>query len=136
MSWGSMNDRDLSVLRGVMKRRGGFGHSEHLELAWSFLTAYTFDAARSRMSSAIRHVATVHGAGDRYHETVTRAWVHLVAVHMSGGTPASFDEFIAENRGLLDRRLLDRHYSAEVLWSDAARKRWIEPNLRDFPGLV
>jgi hypothetical protein len=133
---GSMGDRDLSVLHAVMERRGGFGHSEHLELAWNFLTAYPFDTARRRMSSAIRHVATVHGAGDRYHDTITRAWVHLVAVHMSGGTQPSFDEFIAENPGLLDRRLLARHYSAEVLRSDAARKHWIEPNLRNFPALV
>jgi hypothetical protein len=130
------NDCDLSTLRAIMERRGRFGHSEHLELAWGFLVSYSFEEAAGRTVSAIRHVATLHGASDRYHDTITRAWVRLVAVHMSRGHADSFDEFIAENGGLLDRDLLERHYSSETLWSDAARQRWTEPNVRRFPTLV
>jgi hypothetical protein len=131
-----MNDHDLSILSGIIERRGGFGHAEHLELAWSFLAAYPYEAASRRMRSAIRHLAAVHDASERYHDTLTRAWVHLVALHMRGGTTASFDEFIAENPGLLDRQLLTGHYSSEVLWSDAARERWTEPDLRRLPVLA
>jgi len=119
-----------------MERRGRFGHSEHLELAWHFLASYSLAEARCRTASALRHVATLHGASDRYHDTITRAWVYLVAVHMRRGHADSFDEFLAENRGLLDRGLLERHYSSEALWSDAARQRWTEPNVRRFPALV
>ena len=119
-----------------MERRGRFGHSEHLELAWRFLSSYSFEEAMCRMASALRHVASLHGASDRYHDTITKAWVSLVAVHMSRGHADSFEEIIAENGGLLDRGLLERHYSSEALWSDAARQRWTEPNVRRFPALV
>ena len=51
------------------------------------------------MAAAIRHIAALHGAPDKYHDTLTIAWVHLVAVHLSRSDARSFGEFIAENPG-------------------------------------
>jgi hypothetical protein len=132
----AMDHGDLSTLSGILERRGRFGHSEHLELAWSFLASYPLEDATRRTVSMIRHVATLHGASDRYHDTITKAWVRLVAVHMSGDRRNSFDDFIAENEGLLDPGLLERHYSSNALRSHAARKRWIEPDVRRLPALA
>lgn len=130
-----MRARDLHILERILDR-GRFGHREHLELAWTYLGLYDADAARDRLSSAIRHVAALHGAPDHYHETITQSWLHLVAVHRRGSTATSFDEFIAGNEGLLDKQLLTRHYSAERLWSEAARTQWAEPDLRPLPAVV
>jgi hypothetical protein len=130
-----MTDRDLGALEEILAVRGGFGHSEHLELAWTLLASHPIDRARRLMASSIRHVAELHGAPDRYHETITQTWVHLVAVHMSASSASSFDQFISESPGLLDRHLLDRHYGSDVLWSDAARARWTEPDLLGLPAL-
>lgn len=66
-----MSDRDLKTLTRVIETRGGFGHREHLELAWTYLGRYEIDTARRVMASAIRHVAGLHGAPDRYHDTIT-----------------------------------------------------------------
>jgi hypothetical protein len=33
------------------------------------------------VAAAVRHVAALHGMPDRYHETITRSWVHVVALH-------------------------------------------------------
>ena len=85
------------------------------------------------MAAAIRHVAELHGAPDRYHDTITRSWVKLVALHRDASEAGSFDEFITGNQGLLDRRLLDRHYSAAVLHSDAARAGSVAPDRLKFP---
>lgn len=130
-----MRERDLDILQRILKR-GRFGHREHLELAWTYLGLYDADAAQRRMISAIRHVAALHGAPDRYHETITRSWLHLVAIHRSGSTARSFDEFIADNQGLLDRRLLRRHYSEELIASEAARAGWADPDLRPLPAVT
>jgi hypothetical protein len=127
-----MRPRDLHILRGILAR-GRFGHREHLELAWSYLGQYDADAAREAMTSAIREVAASHGAPDRYHDTITRSWLHLVAIHRSASAASSFDEFIADNGGLLDRHLLSRHYSEERIASDAARAGWVDPDLRPLP---
>lgn len=128
-----MREQDLEILQSIVDRRGGFGHPEHLELAWNYLQRYEVEEAHRAVRSAIRHIASAHEAQDKYHETITRCWVHLVAVHRATSDAESFDQFIAENRGLLNRHLLDGHFSPELLRSPRARARWTEPDLRRLP---
>lgn len=129
-----MVDRsDLDTITRIIKTRGGFGHREHLELAWNYLGAGEPEDAYRRVRAAIQHVAVLHGEPDRFHETITRAWVRLVAVHRAGSEARSFDEFIAGNSGLLDGSLLGRHYSRELIGSSDARAQWLEPDLRPLP---
>lgn len=128
-----MRDKDLEILGSILGRRGGFGHREHLELTWRYLQLYDADEAHRAVTAAIRHVASLHGARDKYHETITRSWVRLVAFHRVDRDAESFDGFIAENGGLLDRDLLAAHYSPELISSPRARTQWAEPDLRDLP---
>ncbi len=128
-----MNPDDRKTLERILHLRGGFTHREHLELSWTFLDRYGFEDACRAVAGAIRQVARLHGAADKYHETITRAWVLLVAVHRSWHPGLSFDEFIAANPRLLDRTLLERHYTRERLMSQAARSAWAEPDLRPLP---
>ena len=129
-----MRERDLHILDGILER-GRFGHREHLELAWSYLGVHDADGAQEAMTSAIRHVAASHGAPDHYHDTITKSWLQLVAIHRSGSSADSFDEFIADNGGLLDRHLLSRHYSDGLIFSDAARAGWVDPDLHPLPAI-
>jgi hypothetical protein len=132
-----MTDPDfLPPLQEILRSRGGFGHREHLELAWAYLANNSIEGARRRMASAIRHVSDIHGAPDRYHDTITRSWVILVATHRSRDTVATFDQFIARFPALLDRHLLDHHYSAELIRSAAARAHWTIPDLRPLPSVA
>jgi hypothetical protein len=127
---------DLDILESILAARGGFSHREHLELVWNYLGMYETEDAQRAVASAIKHMASTHGAPDKYHETVTRCWVHLVAVHRAGSDADSFDEFIAANGGLLDRHLLDGHYSRGRLGSAEARAGWTEPDLRALPPVA
>jgi hypothetical protein len=131
-----MREQDLEVLCRILEMRGGFGHREHLELTWNYLGMYEIGVAHQTVARAIRHVANLHGLPDRYHETITRSWVHLVAIHRQAGKARSFDEFIAHNPGLLDRHLLERHYSRELIASSEARTRWVEPDVRQLPAVA
>jgi hypothetical protein len=128
-----MRRQDLHILESILAARGGFSHREHLELVWNYLRIYETEDAERAVASTIRHVASAHGAPEKYHETITRCWVHLVAVHRAGSDADSFDEFIARNRGLLDHHLLDGHYSRGLLGSPEARAGWTEPDLRPLP---
>ena len=130
-----MSACDLEALERIVGTHGRFGHREHLELAWSYLDRYRLERATEAMSTAVRHLAREHGMPDRYHETITRSWVRLVDVHRRTSDASSFDEFIARNSGLLDRHLLERHYSRELIASDGARAEWTEPDLRPLPSL-
>jgi hypothetical protein len=125
---------EIQAVEELIRSRGGFGHREHLELAYTYLGRGTLTEAQKRMASAIRHVSQMHGMPDRYHDTITGSWVQLVAVHRRHSGAGSFDEFIAENPGLLDRHLLERHYSRELLGSAGARQSWTEPDLIRLPA--
>ena len=133
---GLMRTRDLEVLREILDTRGSFGHREHLELAWWYLRMYPSDEAGEAMVQAIRHVARLHGDEQKYHETMTRAWLHFVAVHSQRWSADSFEEFLNRNPRLLDRQLIECFYSSELIQSDLARTAWSAPDLHRLPALV
>jgi hypothetical protein len=89
-----------------------------------------------QFGTAIRHVACLHGAADRHHETLTRAWVRLVAIHRAASQAKTFDEFIAAHPGLRDRSILDAHYTRDRLWGEAAHRGWVAPELVALPTHV
>jgi hypothetical protein len=131
-----MRRSDLAVLDQIVQIRGGFGHREHLELAWTYLRLYPIEEAESVMTVAIRHIAQRHGAEQKYHQTITRAWLQFVAVHMQRWGAESFEEFIERNPELLDGKLVEHFYSRELIFSDCARAVWVDPDLRPLPTLV
>ena len=111
-----------------------FHHRDHIRLAWIYLTRYDEPEARERLGQAIRRFASHHGKSDKYHETVTVAWLRLVAramVRVPRG--ASFDELTVAAPELLDKRTLEGFYSAAVLASPEARASWLEPDLQALP---
>ena len=130
-----MRQRDHEILQEILETRGAFGHREHLQLAWSYLCVYSIDAAADSMVDAIRYLAHQHGADGKYHETITRAWVHCVAVHRQRWGAASFEAFIQRNPDLLDAKLLEHFYSPELIRSESARATWTPPDLRGLPAL-
>jgi hypothetical protein len=85
------------------------------------------------ISQGIRRTARYAGAPQKYNTTASRAWVELTAYHMAEAPGEGFEELLARNPGLLDKRLLTRFYSSRVLASAAARAGWVEPDVRAFP---
>ncbi|MFC4043415.1 hypothetical protein ACFO1B_33700 [Dactylosporangium siamense] len=81
----------------------------------------------------ILRTARYAGVPQRYHVTISRAWVELVACHTEAGED-DFDAFLARCPDLLDKRLLTRFYRSTTLASVAARNGWVEPDLHPIPG--
>lgn len=131
-----MRQSDAEVLDRIIRARGGFGHREHLEVAWTYIGTHPIDQARLGMRDAIRHIAERHGATDKYHETITQAWLHCVAVHAQRWPADGFDTFIDRNPDLLDRNLLQHFYSEALLGTDAARAGWVDPDRAPLPALT
>ncbi len=131
-----MRSCDLQVLQEILGAHGRFAHREHLELAWSYLRKYPVDEAAEVMATGIRHIARRHGDEAKYHETMTRAWLHLVAVHMQRWEADSFEEFLKRNPALLDTDLIQHFYSRELIGGDLARASWRPPDLRRLPALA
>ena len=115
---------------------GRFGHREHLHLAWSYVRRSGLPRARAEVAAFLRHVASQHGQPDRYHETLTSFWLHATACALArSARPDDFEALLAEQPHLEDKGLPQRHWTSGALWSDAARRDWVEPDLRPLPPL-
>ena len=133
-----------SLMTEVLAGSGGrFGHRQHVQLTWLAVRRYGMPAAIRLVSDGIRRTARYAGAPQKYHETISRAWVELVAHHAIGhpargashpaGQEADFATFAAANPLLLDKRLLTRFYRPATLATPAARTSWVEPDRAPFP---
>jgi flavin reductase len=119
--------------------RGGFGgdafpHQAHVRMAWLYVTRLGPEAAIDRATEGIRRLAMANGREPLYHDTVTRAWVYLVADAIANSPSANFREFMARNPQLLEKQLLLEYYSPDVLSSSQARATWIAPDVAPIPG--
>jgi hypothetical protein len=123
-----------ALLREIVPPGGRFGHRQHIHLAYLTVRRHGTQAAVSRISGWIRHIAAYEQAPQKYNATMTKAWTLLVGHHVEADPPtADFSDFAARNPALLDKRLLGRHYRSSTLASTAARAGWIEPDLASFP---
>jgi hypothetical protein len=113
-----------------------FDHRAHVRLAYVYLAESDADTALARMRSALLAFLRHNDVPvSKYHETLTRAWLLAVRHFMNGSTAAtSADAFIDANPALLDTKIMLTHYSAEVLFSEEARRRFVEPDLDAIPG--
>lgn len=109
-----------------------FTHGAHVRLAWICLRRDGFLCGSTRVIAGIQAFARLHGATGLYHETVTRAWLALIAA-AGVAEPASFEAFLAEHPELRGR-VLDRHYDPRTLASDEARARFMAPDREPLPA--
>jgi hypothetical protein len=112
-----------------------FSHRAHVRLAYVYLAEWDVDMALERMRAALVGFLSHHDIpASKYHETLTRAWV-LAVDHFMHRSPesSSADAFIDRNPVLLDSKIMLTHYSAGLLFSDAARAGFVEPDLDPIP---
>src|SRR6185369_10475029 len=107
-------------------------HRQHIHLTWLAVRRYGTDAAVELVSEGIQRTARYAGAPQKYHATVSRAWVEIVGHHPTEDGE-TFDSFVTRHPALLDKRLLTRHYTSATLASPAAKQGWVEPDLVPFP---
>lgn len=121
------------LMAEVMRSADTFGHREHVHLTWLAVRRAGMPAAVAVVSEGIRSTARYAGAPQKYHVTVSRAWVELVAHHVAEDPIPDFTAFAGRNPELLDKRLLTRFYRNTTLAGARARTGWVEPDLAPFP---
>jgi len=112
----------------------GFGHRQHVHLAFIAARRYGPDRAPEVLCDWIGQLARQSGRPTKYHATMTIAWARVVAHHVAADPSAGeFGAFADRHPALLDKGLLGRHYTASALRSDAARAGWVPPDLAALP---
>jgi hypothetical protein len=115
-------------LRGEIDPRG-FSHVEHVRMAFQVLGRYDFAEAAFRFSRALRIITRSAGKPEIFHQTLTIAFLALIAERMHARAYSDFDAFAAANQDLMSRSALARWYSPQRLASDAARATFVLPDL-------
>ncbi len=100
-------------------------------MAFEMLRRHDFAETSYRYCAALRVMTAKIGKPEVFHQTMTLAFLALIAERLQEGTYADFGEFVTANPDLMTRSVLASWYSQERLASDAARKVFLLP---DRPG--
>lgn len=114
-----------------------FNHEAHVRLAYIYLVENEVtDRATSFMRNSLKNLL-LHAGVDpetKYHETMTEAWILAVNHFMHHSEQSnSANEFIGQNPDLLNSKIIQSHYSTKLLFSEQARREFVEPDISQIP---
>ena len=113
--------------RGEVDPRN-FPHREHVRMAFEMLRRHDFAETVLHYSRALRAMSARAGNPQAFHQTVTIAFLSLIAERMQDcGAAADFDALVRDHPELLDKAALTRWYRPERLASEAARHTFLLP---------
>ncbi len=122
------DDAFLAGLEAGTLPESEFRHADHVRAAYLYLVRDGFAGALGPLSAALRGYAAARGKPERYHETVTVAFLALINERLHDqGAAGSWAQFRAGNADLFEPGLLARHYSGTTLASPKARAVFLLP---------
>jgi hypothetical protein len=104
-----------------------FDHGLHVKAAFEILQRHDFLEAAGLYAEALKNMAARAGRPQVYHETITVAFLSLIAERMAERGFEEYDTFIAANPDLLSKSVLERWYAPDRLNSALARKVFLLP---------
>ncbi len=104
-----------------------FHHREHVRVSYELLEHHSFPEALLHLARGLNELATRAGHPEAYHETVTAAFLSLIAERRLGGSYTCWEDFVTRNPDLLRKDLLRDWYGQETLQSPLARQTFILP---------
>ena len=105
-----------------------FPHREHVRMAFELLRRHDFADSVLHYSRALRSMTAKAGKPQAFHQTVTIAFLSLIAERLESGGGGDFAAFARENPDLIDKGALARWYRPERLASAAARRTFLLPD--------
>ena len=128
---------DVELVRALENGKiynADFKHTHHLHVAWVYLSeADSVENSVSLMRATLRKFAAAAGVPEKYHETITAFWIRILAVLRDAEGDRSLDDWVRANPGLLEKEFPLTYYAPERLFSERARRLWLEPDLRPLP---
>jgi len=118
-----------------------WSHKAHVRMAFLYHQLYTNDEATEKIKSGIRLYNSAFQKHTSYHETMTLFWIRIIQSALLQQSLANvdilqdFEAFIQLHSYLLNSKLFLEYYSAEVMFSQDARQKFISPNVKPLPEL-
>jgi hypothetical protein len=141
MPWPTSDELDDLVARFRARTlpKVEWTHGAHLAVGTWHVHAYGPDQALALLRNGITRLneghGTVNGDNSGYHETVTRAYVHLLSDFIRRHPGPAVADCVQDLlvSPLAEKAALFRYYSKSSLASVTARKGWVEPDLEPLP---
>jgi hypothetical protein len=107
-----------------------FPHREHVRMAFEMLRQHDFAESVLHYSRTLRAMAARAGKPQAFNQTITVAFLAVIAQRLAAAPGADFAHFAACNADLFDRSLLARWYRPEQLASPLASRSFVLPDPR------
>jgi hypothetical protein len=104
-----------------------FPHHEHVRMAFEMLRRHDFAEAVWLFSKTLRTMAMKAGKPQAFNQTVTIAFLSIIAERMEQGRADDFAVFARDNAGLFDKDALARWYPREQLAAEITRRVFVLP---------
>ena len=125
---------DLADFEGGRIDPARFHHREHVLISYELLERHPFPEALLHLARGLRLLAASAGKPEIYHETITAAFLALIAERRLAGSHRDAEDFLARNPELLRKELLSELYGPARLHSVLARKTFILPERAATPN--
>jgi hypothetical protein len=122
---------DLERFVGGGFEVASFPHREHVRMGFEMLRRHDFAETALQYSRTLQLMTTRAGKPEAFHQTVTIAFLSLIAERLESGNYADFDTFAHANPDLFDKSAVTRLYGSERLKADAARRTFLLPVSRE-----
>lgn len=114
-----------------------FRHVDHIRLACAYLNVCSEAESLRRLEAGLLAFATKKGVPEKFHRTLTRAWLELVIRARRRHVAArSGEALLGVCPALADARLISRFYSQAALESGTARSGWVDPDLQPLDAAI
>lgn len=105
-----------------------FRHVDHIGVAYTMMKKYDFLTVVYDYAWKLNTIATRAGAADKFHTTITVAFLSIIAERMETTQHRDANDFLDCNQDLITQNPLKELYSAERLSSDEARRTFLLPD--------
>ena len=107
-----------------------FHHTDHVRLAYAYLSEHPPLLALQKFSEALQRFAAARGKTQLYHETITHAYFFLIRERIARTGAPDWEQFALRNPDLLAWKdgILGRYYHRQTLDSDLARAVFVFPD--------
>jgi hypothetical protein len=104
-----------------------FPHREHVRMAFEMLRRHDFAETVWHFSRTLRAMAAKAGKPQAFNQTVTIAFLSLIAERMERDGAADFAAFVRAHPEMLDKSALSRWYRPDQLSTEIARRTFVLP---------
>jgi hypothetical protein len=105
-----------------------FHHADHVRAGYELLRERDFLDAATAYCGALKEMTARVGKPEIFQQTVTLAFLALIAERMEKTKAESFENFADANPDLMDKQVLARWYGPDKLKTSLARRGFVLPD--------